>query len=124
MISKLLLMSATATGLVMAQPQTASAGVNVDVAIQGMPTTYQPIQYYPDGGYPSYHDYDDEDENDGISCWEGRRIVREAGYRGVATITCYGEIYRYRGWKRGHQWRVSVDSDTGRIIRVRPLDYY
>ena len=126
MFSKLLLVSAAASGLLMAQPQKASAGVDVDVNIGTYP--YYPAQY--DGGYQSYpsyhHDYDDDedDDYDRISCWQGRRIVRSAGYRRVQTIKCYGEVYRYRAWRRGHQWRVSVDSDTGRIIRARPLDYY
>ena len=127
MFSKLLLVSAAASGLMMAQPQTASAGVkvDVDVAVTAYPS-YRPVQYDPNGGYQPYHDYDDDDDDDydRISCWEGRRIVRHAGYRGVKTIKCYGEVYRYRAWRRGHQWRVSVDADTGRIIRARPVNYY
>jgi hypothetical protein len=126
MISKLLLVSAAASGLAMAQPQTASAGVDVDVDVAFTASPYHSVQYYPDEGYRPYHDYDDDedDDYDRISCWEGRRIVRRAGYRGVKSIKCYGEVYRYRGWRRGHQWRISVDSDTGRIIRARPVDYY
>lgn len=126
MTSKLLLVSAAASGLLIAQPQTASAGVDVDidVAVQSKPSSYHPVQYYPDQGYQSYRDYDDDDDYDRVSCWEGRRILRYAGYRGVMTIRCYGHVYRYQAWKRGHQWRVSVDADTGRIIRARPIDYY
>jgi hypothetical protein len=126
MLSKIALVSAAAGGLLLVQPQTASAGVDVDVNIGSYP--YYPVQYEGDyQSYPSYrHDYDDDDDYDydRISCWEGRRIVRRAGFRGVHTIKCYGEVYRYRAWRRGHQWRVSVDSDTGRIIRARPVDYY
>jgi hypothetical protein len=122
MISNVLLVSAAAAGLFLAQPHDASAGVDVDVGIGTYP--YYPVQYdYPDApSYPPYHYDDDEDEYDDydrISCWEGRRIVRRAGYRNVRTMKCYGKIYRYQGWKRGHQWRVSVDSDTGHLIRAR-----
>jgi hypothetical protein len=125
MMTRLLLVSGTLGALVMAQPQSANAGVDVDVSVTTYPP-YSSAQYYPDSGYPSYqHDYDEDDDydDDRISCWEGRRIVRNAGYRRVKTMKCHGEVYRYRGWRRGHQWRVSVDADTGRIIRARPIDY-
>jgi hypothetical protein len=119
MVSKGLLVSMAAGGLLLAQSQSANAGVDVDF---GNP--YYPAQYDSDYGYPS-NQYDDDydDDYDRISCWEGRRIVRRAGFRDVRSITCYGEIYRYRGWRRGHQWRIAVDSDTGRIIRARPIYY-
>jgi len=127
MFSKIALVSAAAGGLLMAQPQSANAGVDVNVNIGSYP--YYPVQY--DGDYqgsPSYHrDYDDDDDydnDDRISCWEGRRIVRRAGFYRVQTVKCYGEVYRYRAWRRGYQWRVSVDSDSGRIIRARPTEYY
>lgn len=123
MISKVLLVSAAAAGLLLAQPQKASAGVDVDVNLGGSP--YYPAQPYP--SYPSYHHdggYDEDEEYDRINCWQGRRIVRSAGYRNVQTQRCYGDIYRYSGWKRGHQWRVSVDADTGRIIRARVVRTY
>jgi len=130
MISKALLIGAASAGLFMAQPQTADAGTNV-----GVDVTVYPIQYdgdysgYPSYDYPSYparhHDYDDEDDDYGrISCWEGRRAVQRAGFYRARPIKCYGEIYRYRAWKHGHQWRVSVDADTGRIVRARPFDPY
>jgi hypothetical protein len=130
MITKAVLVSAAATGLFLAQPQNANAGTNVDVDV-----SVHPVQYDGDySGYPSYdyqsypvrhHDYDDEDDDYGrISCWEGRRILRRAGFYGARPIRCYGEIYRYSGWKRGHQWRISVDADTGRIVRARPFEPY
>jgi hypothetical protein len=128
MISKILLVSAAASGLLLAQPQTASAGTTVDVSIGSSPY-YYPVQYgggYPDYSSPSYHDdYDDEDE-DQITCSEGRRIVRRAGYRAVRTISCAGDIYRYGAVRGGFLWRISVDSDTGDIVRarrIRPITY-
>ena len=133
MISNVLLVSAAAAGLLLAQPQNASAGVDVDVSLGGSlyypAQPYYPAQYdytgYP--SYPSYHhngNYDEDHDYDRINCWEGRRIVRGSGYRNVRTVRCYGDVYRYSGWKRGHQWRVSVDADTGRIIRARIVRTY
>ncbi len=126
MISKVLSVSAVVGGILLAQSPIANAGVNVDVVVSPYSSPH-PIQYDPDYSSSSNHRDDDDDYDDDydrISCWEGRRIVRHAGYRGVQTIKCYGNIYRYRGWRRGHQWRVSVDADTGRIVRARPMDYY
>ena len=129
MITKAMLLTAAAGGLLLAQPQNANAGTSVDVDVN-----VHAVQYDGDYSgsssydYPSYpsrhHDYDDDDDYDRISCWEGRRIVRAAGFHGARPIQCHGEIYRYRAWKRGHQWRVSVDADTGRIVRARPFDPY
>jgi hypothetical protein len=128
MLSKILLVSAAASGLLLAQPQTASAGTTVDINIGSYPY-YYPVQYgSPDYSGPSYpHDYGDEyDNEDQITCREGRRIVRRAGYYRVQTISCYGDIYRYTAVRRGFMWRVSVDSDTGDIVRarrIRPITY-
>lgn len=123
MISKALLVSAAAAGLFLVQPQTASAGVVVDVTIGSNPY-YYPVQYDSPGS--SYHYDEDEDEEDRITCSEGRRIVRRAGYRQVRTTSCYGDIYRYRAVRGGFLWRISVESDTGDIIRarkIRPITY-
>jgi hypothetical protein len=56
----------------------------------------------------------------GISCREGARIVSRRGFNRVSPIACGGEVYSYRGWRGGDPWRVRIDSDTGRIISVRP----
>lgn len=119
MITKALLASAVAVGLFVAQPQTASAGVDVNVGI-GTPS-YYPV--HSSEYNPPYYDDEDEDEDDyeRITCWEGRRIVRNAGYRGARPVKCDGDVFRYVGWKRGQQWRVSVDSESGRIIRARRI---
>jgi hypothetical protein len=107
MVSKFLLVSAAAGGLMLAQPQTANAGMDVNIGIGG---------FY--GGHPSNY-YDHDYDYDRISCWQGRRIVRRAGFHGVQTLRCHGDVFRYSGWKRGQLWRVSVDSDSGRIVRAR-----
>jgi hypothetical protein len=56
----------------------------------------------------------------GIGCREGARIVSRRGFNRVSPISCGGDIYSYRGWRGGEPWRVRVDSDTGRIVAVRP----
>lgn len=121
MVSKFALVSAAAASLLLAQP--ANAGTDVNIYVGSYP--YYPVQYQePDYQRPSYHYDEDEDDYDRISCWEGRRIVRRAGYRDVSTIRCHGNIYRYSGYRRGRLWRVSVDSDTGHIVRARPVRPY
>jgi hypothetical protein len=121
MISKVLLVSAAVSSLLLAQPQTASADTSVNVNIGSAPY-YYPVQYGPpDYSGPSYGDDYEDDDYDRITCWEGRRIVRRAGYNRVRTISCYGDIYRYSGVRRGFLWRISVDSDTGGIVRARRI---
>jgi hypothetical protein len=56
----------------------------------------------------------------GIGCREGARIVSRRGFNRVVAIDCGGETYTYRGWRGGEPWRVRVDSDSGRIVAVRP----
>lgn len=80
-------------------------------------------QYYGGGGTYPYPGYDDEDE-ERISCWEGRREVRQAGFRNVRPVRCSGDIYRYSAVRRGHNWTVRVDAYSGQIVSVRPVRYY
>jgi len=56
----------------------------------------------------------------GIGCREGARIVFQRGFNRVVPIDCGGDVYTYRGWRGGEPWRVRIDSDTGRIVAVRP----
>jgi hypothetical protein len=114
MIFKTVLASA-ALALLVAQAQTAQAGVNIDVDVGGSSPRHS---YYPD-----YGDDEDYEEYDQITCGEGRRIVRSAGYRSVVTIECEGATYRYQGFRRGVQWRITVDSEDGSIVRVRRARY-
>ncbi len=82
-------------------------------------------KYHGGGSYP-YPDYDDHDEDydERISCREGRREVRRAGFREVRPVRCSGSIYRYYGVRRGHNWTVRVDAWSGRIVSARPVRYY
>ena len=55
-----------------------------------------------------------------IGCRDGARIVSRRGFNRVSAISCGGETYSYRGWRGGDPWRIRIDSDTGRIVSVRP----
>jgi hypothetical protein len=60
-----------------------------------------------------------DDEGDyGISCGEGRRIVRNEGFRSVRAVDCSGDIYRYNAkGRRGSKATVLVNMD-GDIVAV------
>jgi hypothetical protein len=99
----------------------AQAGTSVGIGIGESYPGYDP--------YPGYHryptpDYDEEDEQDQISCWEGRQIVRNRAFRQVRPVKCYGSIYRYQARKAGRPWIVRLNSYTGRIVSARPLGRY
>ena len=119
-MKKLLLMAsaalAVATVSLPAQAGT-SAGIAVGEPYPG---------YEPNPGYHPYPtpDYDDEDEEDQISCWEGKQIVRNRAFRQVRPVKCYGSIYRYQARKDGRPWIVRLNSFSGRIVSARPLGGY
>ncbi len=99
----------------------AQAGTSVGIAIGEPYPGYDPYPgHYP---YPT-PDYDEEDDQDQISCWEGKQIVRSRAYRQVRPVKCYGSIYKYRALKRGRPWSVRVDSYSGTIVSARPLGDY
>jgi hypothetical protein len=62
----------------------------------------------------------DEVEDYGMSCGEGRRLVRGSGFRNVSAFDCDGRTYGYTAWRRGEMYRVTVDAYRGNIVRVRP----
>ena len=99
----------------------AHSGSPADIAVGEPYPGYDP---YP-GQYPySGPDYDEEDDQDQISCWEGKQIVRHRHFRQVSPVRCSGAIYRYRAFKDGRPWLVRVDSYTARIVSARPLRVY
>lgn len=67
---------------------------------------------------PPHHTgpWDDQDEY-GISCREGRNIVRQSGFRRVKAVDCSGNIYRYNASSRNGRVTVLVNMD-GDIVRV------
>lgn len=58
--------------------------------------------------------------NDGISCREGRQIVRESGFRQVHALKCYGSTYTYSAKKLGRlvKVRLNMDGDIVGVIRL------
>jgi hypothetical protein len=63
---------------------------------------------------------DSYDGYDGISCGEGRNILRHRGFKHVHAMDCSGDIYAYSAIKRGRAVEVEVNSN-GRIISVGAL---
>ncbi len=53
--------------------------------------------------------------SDGISCGEGRAIVRHHGFKHVHTTDCSGDVYAYSAFKKGQFVEVDVDSNGGII---------
>lgn len=100
----------------------AQAGAPADIAVGEPYPGYDPNPGYPSHP-PPYYD-DDEDDRDQISCWEGKRIVRERHFYKVRPMRCEGTIYRFQAFKNGQPWVVKVNSYSGRIVSARPLRYY
>lgn len=50
-----------------------------------------------------------------LSCAEARRLVRDYGYRNVATRDCSGRTYAFLATRRGFDVRVFVNARTGRV---------
>jgi hypothetical protein len=55
---------------------------------------------------------------------EGRRIVRQHGFRQVRPTRCGGEVYKYRAVKRYRLWSVRVSARSGRIISAHVIGRY
>ena len=83
---------------------------------------------YPER-YPDYRERprdwwdEDDDEYEAITCREGRRIVRNEGFRRVEPVKCHGNVYRYRAIRRDRLWSVRVNAWTGRIVSARIEGY-
>jgi hypothetical protein len=71
----------------------------------------------PGWGYDPGYYYGDVDYY-GISCGEGRRIVRHAGFRRVRTLDCRGRTFAYSGWRHGDRYIVRLSRRSGRIVDV------
>jgi len=115
----LFLATAVAATLAFAMPTTADAA-KVKIYLGGIPHYgYQlgPDYIYRDG-YGWYQDSRYYKNNRGrLSCGEARRVVRNSGFRNVATIECNGRTYTFEATRRGRDVTVFVDSRTGRISR-------
>ena len=57
----------------------------------------------------------------GITCSEGRRIVRESGFRDVRPVQCGGRSFVYAARQRGEPVEVRISARDGRVVSVEPL---
>jgi hypothetical protein len=85
----------------------------------GFPGDYPPPPFYRPHRRPHFVDLPPPVRY-GISCSEGRNVVREAGYEGVRAYRCGGSSYGYRAWRDGERYQVLVNRG-GDIISERPL---
>ena len=110
------LASAVAATLALAMPTAADAKTNVQIYF-GMP--HYGYQVGPDYRYrDGYGWYRPSGYYRGrLSCGEARRIVRNSGFRNVATIECNGRTYTFEATRRGRDVTVFVNSRTGAIWR-------
>ena len=110
------LATAVAATLAFAMPTAASADTKVRVYL-GMP--HYGYQVGPDyrfrDGYGWYRPVGIYRGR--LSCGEARRIVRNNGFRNVATIECNGRTYTFEATRRGRDVTVFVNSRNGRIWR-------
>lgn len=80
-----------------------------------------PPAYYPPPPPPRYYDPSaDYADSYGISCGEGRQIVRESGFYHVRTVECDGQNFKYTGYRHGNSYIIKVDSESGDILGARP----
>ncbi len=73
----------------------------------------------PDIGYLGNYDYD----NVVMSCAQGRKTLRERGFRHVRTYRCGELSYRYTALWRGEPVIVRIRNSDGAILSVRPYGY-
>jgi len=121
-MNKLLLLATTFATFMASAPLAAHAGNVSEVIPIRSPYHYGGGNPYP---YPG-NDEDDDDDNyeERISCWEGRREVRQSGFRNVRAVRCSGDIYRYRATRRGKIWSVRLDAWSGQIVSVKVIGYH
>ena len=70
------------------------------------------------GGYDS--DYYPVYDNDGISCWKGKKIVQNHGFYKVHATDCDGSIMRFKGKKSGDWFSIKMNR-WGTIVDVDEL---
>lgn len=62
-----------------------------------------------------------EEENVGVTCREGRRIVASRGFRDVRPVDCGSRTLVYTARQRGEPVEITVSARDGRIVSVEPL---
>lgn len=67
---------------------------------------------------PSYDNYG---YDSGRRCSEIARSLRYSGFRQVRPIRCGGRNYIYTAFRNGESLRLTVSSNSGRILNIRPI---
>jgi hypothetical protein len=99
------------------------AEAKVSIYLGGVPYyDYQvgpDYRYYDGRGWYRYQPrYKFQYGNRGrISCGEAKRIVRDRGFRNVATRECEGRTYTFTAKRNGHRILLYVNSRTGAVWR-------
>jgi hypothetical protein len=131
-----LLMAASVVGAIAAFSQAAQAEVNSYLG--GHTKGFCDDPYYCGGpGYyvpppppPFYHQprnvylYDDQQDDsydEGLSCGEARRLIRQRGYRDIVARDCTGGTYSFFATRRGQPYKINVNAYRGRIVSIRPI---
>ncbi len=84
--------------------------------------TPRPPRVPIDPGMGNGHWNDDHEDDNRISCREGRQIVRENGFRHVRAFDCEGRIFGYRAENRSGGAKIRV-TNRGEIISVQYYIY-
>ena len=80
------------------------------------PQPVEPPHHQPDA--PHWNVTWDLGGDEGISCAEGRSIVRQEGYRQVKVVDCSGDIYRYNAYSNAEGKVTVLVNMDGDIVRV------
>jgi hypothetical protein len=122
MFTKSLIAAAAIAIVGAASTAPANAKVNVDLYLGGFDAGYGYGYYDPPAPrqhHPRPHYGDDYGYDNGISCEQGRREVRYAGFRKVRPIDCNGRRYTYEARRGYNDYVIKVSRRTGDIISVR-----
>jgi hypothetical protein len=97
---------------------------NPDIPPIYIPPTRQPKEppHFPGGNGGGVWDDQTVDNEDGISCSEGRSIVRHHGFRRVRAADCNGDVFSYYAQNRHGRATVDVNMD-GEIVNVSYIIY-
>ncbi|MFM8747229.1 MAG: hypothetical protein ACKOED_11270 [Aestuariivirga sp.] len=129
-LKSLIAAASVALGLAIALPAAdARADVDVDIGF-GVITGGYGYGYHPGwdyGGYRPYrprpylYDYEDAWADDAfVSCRQGRKILRNYGFRDIKTENCRAPHYEYIGWKKGREFliRMNTRGEINRVSRI------
>jgi hypothetical protein len=126
-IKSLIAVVAVASTLAVVAP--AEAGVKVYLG-GGFDNGYGYDGYSNDGyGYDGYQTYEPDrfyeprpyHQNRGISCEDGARKVRYAGFRKVRVLDCDSRRYTYKARRHGEVFVVTVSRRRGQIVSVEQV---